>query len=76
MALTLCIPATLNCISTIKKCFKKYTDTDCLQMVVQSRPYKIGPRVGYHGSVWLSQKSYIFSLGLERTYWLGFLMEE
>lgn len=30
MALTLCIPATLNCISTIKKCFQKYTDTDCL----------------------------------------------
>lgn len=30
MALNLCIPVTLNCISTIKQCFKKYTDTDCL----------------------------------------------
>lgn len=76
MALKLCIPATLNCISTIKKCFKKYTDTDCLLDGGSVQTLKIGPRVGCHGSVWLSQKSYIFSLGLERTYWLGFLMEE
>lgn len=30
MALKLRIPVTLNCISTIKKCFKKHTDTDRL----------------------------------------------